>query len=256
MPKSRSVRLVAIGVVALSVTAVVVQRHAYNVLQLELADVQAERDQARRDAGWMRGVQAQVAAAARADAAGRLADEREMVRLREEVARLTDEVKGLADPRVASGGSDESIPVRLIPPEEWEDAGNASPADAMETFYWAALNGELDVLAEAIAFPDDDRVRAAEWFDGLPESIRLEYGSPERLLGLLMAKDAGPLTGMQLLGEHEAANGDVLVRIRFGTNDGEIDVSDYWMRQTADGWRLVVPADAIDHFARHLRPEN
>jgi hypothetical protein len=68
-----------------------------------------------------------------------------------------------------------------------------------------------------------------------------------------MAKEGGPLTGMQILGQRQINDTDVLMQVRFGTDGGAIDDAPYLLRRTPAGWRIVADAESVDLFARQLR---
>jgi hypothetical protein len=178
----------------------------------------------------------------------------DVARLREELESLRDQVTQIAAVQAAAAGED-AIPVELVPAKEWKNAGWDTPAAAIETFFWAALAGEVKAVSDFILVPDEERTKVDAWFATLSESTRQQYGTPEKLLGLMMAKDAGPLSGMQMLGQRPVNETDVMMKVRFGTNDGDVDDAEYLLRRTPAGYRLVVPADAAEWFGRHLKPE-
>ena len=254
--KLQPMRSIGIGLFGLGLVIAVVialQVRTNQVLHSEMKAMRAEREAALQEA---REAAAARAAVAQAAAAARRAEDREWEKLREDIARLENEMKKISLAQAAQGGADSAIPVDLIPAKDWQNAGDESPAAAMETFYWAALHSELDVLAAGILFPEDDAARVSEWFSNQPENIRQDYGTPEKLLGHLMSDDSSTLSGMQVLEQRDVGDGDVMVRIRFGTTDGEIDAVDYLVRPTAQGWRLVLSADTLEHSSRLLPPPN
>ena len=226
-----------------------VQFRTIKAMQAELVALRAERDATPKPPP----IELAIAAATEAR---RKNDAEELGGIREELAALRVEVKQIAGAQTELKASvADALPWQLLAASQWKNAGRETPAAAMETIYWAALAGELEVLAEALLIPEEDRAKVDAWFAGLSETTRQQYGSPEQLIGLLVAKDAGPLTGMQVLAQNEISDTDVLLRVRFATDDGAVDSADYLLRRTENGWRLVVPADGVEWFARHLQPE-
>lgn len=249
----RALGIVLLALGAAVVVALVTQFRTIQSMQTEIGALRAAREADRREAKASYATVIERIKPAEADAIGL----QEVAKLRDEVAALRVEVKqvGAAHTELAAAMA-EAAPVQLVPSTDWTNAGRESPAATMETIYWAALNGELNVLATALLIPDDDRPKVDTWFASLAESTREQYGTAEKLIGLLVAKDAGPLTGMQILDSENLSDADVITRVRFETDDGSVDYAEYILRQTADGWRLVVPADGVDWFARHLQPGN
>jgi hypothetical protein len=234
--------------------AVFVQVRSTRALQAEIAALRTVQEVRNRGAKNL--VRPEREAGSTGSAASSSNANQELASLRDEIVALRTEVKKIASAQSQLASAVDAVTLQIVPAADWKNAGRATPAATMETIYWAALSGELTSLAEALLIPDDDRAKVDEWFASLPESIRQNYGTAEKLIGLLVAKDAGPLTGMQVLAQDEINDTDVLLHVRFATDDGGIDSAEYLLRRTPEGWRLVVPADGVDWFARHLRPEN
>lgn len=190
-------------------------------------------------------------AAGQSPVLNRKIDDQHLVKLREEVASLRNQVKESA--RTHEEDSTPTIPVQLVPSREWKNAGKGTPSASIETFYWAALGGEVNTLADSIVILENDRAKFDAWFASLSETTRQQYGSPERLAGLLMAKEAGDLAGMQILGQRQITDADVLMQIRCSTDKGDVGDTTHLLCRTGDGWRVVVDANWIDALARRLR---
>lgn len=236
------------------VVAVGFQIHTNRVMDAQIADLRTALNDARREAQAVRAT-ANAAANALPNEPRRLVarppDDVEVTKMRGDLAKLRAKVDQVAIAQAAAVPT-EDIPMDIIPAKEWKNSGWDTPANAMETFFWAALGGQDKLVSDFILVPEDQRARVDAWFAGLDENTRKQYASPEKLLGLMMAKDAGPLTGLQILGQHEINDSDVIVKVRFETNDNDIDQADYLLRHVAEGWRLVVPGDAVEWFGRHL----
>lgn len=140
----------------------------------------------------------------------------------------------------------------LVPAHALKNAGRASPKAAAETLFWAAISGEVDALAAGVVFTPSARAKADAWFAGLSESTRKEYGSPEKIIALMIAKEAGKLGGLQILGEREIAPDNVGVRLRFADTQGNTKDDNFLLRRADDGWRLVLPDATVEKFGRQL----
>lgn len=171
----------------------------------------------------------------------------ELTRLRAEVAQLKTQTQNLA--RVV-GQPSPAASLNLTPASGWKNAGKDTPIAAAESFMWAASSGELDVLAKSIVLDPAARERAAEILARLPEASRALYDTPEKLIALFLARE-GDARAMQILGESTAGN-DALVNMRLQKDDGKTKEEGYQFRRTSDGWRLVVPAKAVDKFGKKL----
>jgi hypothetical protein len=182
----------------------------------------------------------------------------ELTRLREEIAALrksTTALTQLAETAQAAkdlAKASESVAVKLIPASQWKNAGKATPEASTESVLWAAVGGDVDTLSNAITFTPEGRVRADAWFAGLSEGVRQQYGSPEKVIALLVARDAAGLSGMQVLGQKEIGPDNVGVRVRVANNEGNTKDETFVMRRVSDGYRMLLSDAVVEKFARKL----
>lgn len=188
-------------------------------------------------------------------------DQAELKKLREDIAALrksTQEITQFTQMAQAAaalktlGNTESSIATKLTPAEALRNLGRATPESAAETVLWAAVGGEVEALSNAFVFTPTAREKADAWFAGLSEGTRRQYGTPEKVIALMIAKDAAGLSGMQVLGQKEVAPDNVGVRVRFGSADGKTKDDNLLMRRGNDGWQMVVPDNAVEKFARQL----
>jgi hypothetical protein len=257
---------VTIGVVMLAAggAAFYAQHQANRALRGEIAGL---REEIRVTAA---GARANSAGAPRASEAPGLASQKapaptvgaeELAKLREEIAAFRKSTQALTEfaqlAQAAAalkslGGTETTVETKLTPSEALKNAGRLTPEAATETVLWAAYGGDVDALANSFVFTPTAREKADTWFAGLPANLRQQYGSPEKVIALMIAKDAAGLTGMQVLGQKEIAPDNVGVRVRFASADGKTKDDNLLMRRVADGWRMVVPDNAVEKFARQL----
>lgn len=181
---------------------------------------------------------------------------------RVEIAKLRAEIKALASTtqeaarqaqaasQVARGES--PIPVKLIPSSEWRNVGRTTVNAAVETVLWAAVGGDVEALTNSIVLDESARAKAEALMARLPEATRAEYGSPEKLISLFLAKDAAAATGMQILGQRDLSAEVVGVRIRVGTEEGKTSEQNFGFRRSNDGLRLIINDKVVDKYARQL----
>lgn len=187
-------------------------------------------------------------------------DSGELVKLREEMAALRKSTQGLTElvqtaqaaAKLKSMSTPESsVATKLIPATEWKNAGKGSPEAAAETALWAALGGDVETLANTLVFTPTAKAKGDAWFASLPESTRQQYGSAEKVMALLIARESGALTGMQVLGQKDIGADDVGLRIRF-TSDGKTKDDTFLMHRNPDGWRLLLPDQTVENLAKKL----
>jgi hypothetical protein len=185
----------------------------------------------------------------------------DLTALREEIAALRKSTQSLTQLAVAAqagaalknmSDAASSVATQLVPSAAWKNAGKGTPEAATETVLWAALGGDVDTLSNSVVFTPTAREKAEAWFATLPESTRQQYGSAEKVVALMIAKDAATLSGMQVLGSKEITPDNVGVRIRFASSEGKTKDDNFLMQRGNDGWRLVLPDSTVEKFARQL----
>lgn len=185
-------------------------------------------------------------------------ERKDIARLREEIVALRKSTAALtqfaqnAQAAQALAKTSSSVATKLVPASEWKNAGRGTPEASTETVLWAAVGGDVETLASALTFTDSARAKADAWFAGLSESTRQQYGSPEKVLALMIARDAEGVSGMQVIGQKQIASGDVGLRLRFANAEGKTKDETFLMRQSGDGWRMVLPDGAVEKYAGQL----
>ena len=254
--------LVAGGVGALAATgaALLMQSQANHALRSEMAGLReevrlatlaAQSAATRSPAGARSSAPTAVAVAAPAS--------EDLAKLREEIAALHKSTTTLtqyvqvAQAAQALAKTSEVVATKLTPASQFRNAGKATPEATTETALWAAVGGDVEALAGALTFTASSKAKADAWFAGLSEATQQQYGTPEKVIALMVARDAETLSGMQVLGQKELGPDDVGVRIRVASNEGKTKDDTFLMHRTPDGWKLVLPDNAVEKFARQLR---
>jgi hypothetical protein len=166
------------------------------------------------------------------------------------------------------------MPGEWTPQAAWRNEGRSTPRAAVATFLWAAGGGDLREFQAVLEFDEATRRKARELFFGLSPVVRNYYASAEDLVAEVTAKNI-PLTEAQLillnqtdadhaiaglrLASPERPSGPVSGRVA-GTAGEPPQLTDrsaeklviVAMHRTDAGWRVVVPAVAIDRVAREL----
>ena len=234
-------------------------RHEIAALRedVRLAGAAAKSD-ATRGAGREASPKAELTAASAVLQALPPATKDELTKLREEIAALrksTTALTRLAEMAQAAkdlAKTSDSVAVKLIPANQWKNAGKATPEASTETVLWAAVGGDVDTLANAMTFTPEGRVRADAWFAGLSENVRQQYGSPEKVIALMVARDAEKLAGMQVLGQKEVAPDAIGLRVRVASTEGTTKDETFVMKRGSDGYRMLLSDGVVDKFAKKL----
>lgn len=143
-----------------------------------------------------------------------------------------------------------------LPASAWKNAGSATPAAALETVLWAAAGGEVDALAGLLRFDVGVRARVDALFAGLPDSVRTEYGTPERLIAALTARDV-PLGKAKLFDTKADFSGDRRMAMQINETEGKAPRGVLFsLRPKGGTWGLVVPASAVEKYAAMLKGGN
>lgn len=175
----------------------------------------------------------------------------EIVSLRKSTTVLTQFVQTAQAAQVLAKSS-ESVATKLIPVADLKNAGRATPEASTETALWAAVAGDVDALAGALTFTASSRAKADAWFAGLSDATKQQYGSPEKVIALMIARDAATLSGMQVIGQKELGPDDVGLRVRIAGSDGKTKDDSFFMHRAADGWKMLLPDTTVEKFARQL----
>lgn len=180
------------------------------------------------------------------------ADRAEIEQLKADVAAMKGRAQELIRAAQASNPT-AAVPNKLVPLSEWKNAGRDTPQAGIETALWAAAGGELDTLAGSLGFTASARQKADALFASMSEATRQQYGSPEKLLALMISKDAAAVSGMQVLGQKEITPDDVAMRVRMANEEGKTKDQNFLLHHANDGWRLTLTDDAVNKFAAQVK---
>jgi hypothetical protein len=167
-----------------------------------------------------------------------------------------------------------------IAAESWQNRGRATPRATLETSLWAAAGGDLAIFKTTLALEPEVREEAAGLLARLPEESRRLYPTPEDLLAAFTIKNI-PVGAAQLVWYHESSADEAIMGLFLknpATAAGAVDFSTpsdpgagtadrrppqlpavsntstvyLTLRRNDDGWRLVVPRNAVNAIAREL----
>ena len=221
-------------------------RDEITVLRMDVQRISRQRDPTRRQ-------EMRVGEVAAVNLENGATDEHqaELMKLRDEVAELKKTIQEAS--RFAQAARGESpIPVKLIPAGELKNAGRATVPAAVETFLWAAVGGDVEVVANSILLDPAAQAKAQELFARLPDAMQAQYRSPDNLVALMLAKDAAALSGMQVLGQRDLSADVVGVRVRLANDAGQTKEQGLAFQKTSGGLLLKISVNTVDKFAQQL----
>jgi hypothetical protein len=134
--------------------------------------------------------------------------------------------------------------------EYFRNMGRATPGAAFQTVVWAALKGDDATLGSALAISDHARAEAGKLIATLPENIRAQYPTPDRLMALFVA---GAIlehaTAAQIVGQtnDDARHATVSIGVAGAVADTNVQ-----FQLGADGWQLVVPESVMAQVKKKL----
>lgn len=182
----------------------------------------------------------------------------ELVRLRAEIAALKNQPPTPAPAPVRrSGGAaaGQAVPAAsgMVPVEAMGNVGRATPRAAGQTEAWAIQRGDVDTAASLLTFAPEERAKMEALVAALPDNLREQYGTPERLMAMVMAGLPRPIAAVQVLDEMEQGPDDYVQHIQLKYSDGRVRTDELLFHRDADGWRRVVSPATVDRVITALK---
>ena len=176
------------------------------------------------------------------------ADRAAIVQLRGEIEKL----KAETDANARSLGDAGHTAQAPNPATQWKNAGRAMPDATVETLLWAVSRQDIDTVAAMLTFEPRLRPSLDAMFEVLPESVRTQYGTVERLIAGYSIKDF-QLAGMHILAERQTDPDSANVRFRW-SEEGGGGAREIPMRLVRgdDGWRVMMTAGAVQNIANTI----
>lgn len=82
--------------------------------------------------------------------------------------------------------------------EYMQNVGQATPAAAMQTLFWAAMRGDEAAMARTIVWDEAIRPKVQALIDNLPAASRERYPTPELLFALFISSKALNVSAIQI----------------------------------------------------------
>jgi RNA polymerase sigma factor (sigma-70 family) len=179
----------------------------------------------------------------------------ELSALKQQHEKLLSATSRKPELKAASVDADEKklLQPGMLPVDSWRNVGHATPDAAFQTELWASVGGDVDLAAKSITFSSDARAKAQALLASLPENIRAQYGTPERMGAFLMASGTA-FAGMQVVGQSAQGPDDVLLNTQWQYTDGRVRENQWQFHRNVDGtWQRVIPPGLVDKWGMILR---
>jgi len=183
--------------------------------------------------------------------AGRDDEHTELLRLQSEVADLNQRLNDAASAKAGDRtGSWSTAPTAKTPILTMQNQGNATPASAVETMYWAIHNLDANAFARILDLgPARAEVQAA--FDDLPENVRQELGTPEKIIAESLLADSANLkqiTAMQVLNLGMESGNEAPIRVNIQDVTGKIREDMFVLHHTDAGWQVPFSGSIVRQY--------
>jgi hypothetical protein len=186
-------------------------------------------------------------------------EEATLEHLRMEIAQL--KARAAARSRLTSDPAasvqSKSITQEMVPADQWRNAGQGTAPATLETALWAAAAGDVEALSGLLSIDPVVRTKVNAMLLRLPASLRQDYGTPERLIALLAARDV-PMGAAQIrdFRVSDVKGTQLLAVLRDAENNYRS--ANLTLRQEGEAWKIVVPESAVDRYEMMLKgtPEN
>jgi hypothetical protein len=142
-------------------------------------------------------------------------------------------------------------PVR--PAEEWTDVGQATPVATLESILWASRGGEVGRLGQLLNLDAAARQAAAELYASLPSEAKTEYKTPEQLVATMVSAEMpDDYTAFSTLPITDGKSPTTALIARVEDASGDQSNFALSFQRSASGWKMNVPAKAVQRFAAAL----
>jgi len=180
--------------------------------------------------------------------------QREVERLRAEVGELERRARAVAAQKaaeVAARLANRDPEQALAALENFRNVGRGSPATAVQTLVWAAMQADEATLLASIALGDDAREKAQQLLARLPEAARTKYPTPENLAALMVTREILRADAAQIVATTPVDVRRATVSVRLAGADGTETVATEF---AADGWKVTVPKKLLVMLEKRLNP--
>jgi hypothetical protein len=154
------------------------------------------------------------------------------------------------------------IPTDARAVSELANHGKASALAAFETFSWAVVNRETDLAAGLISFSwgktdnsgavNDAAQWSLYWIKILPEPLRSEVQTPQRLVALMHQNEFADYVAYSIVNREILSAQTEIIKVRWHSATGLSKEEQFIMRSTSSGWMRETHPFLVAGIARRL----
>lgn len=160
-----------------------------------------------------------------------------------EITSLEDEVRIMRD-RLSSRSFNSDVREATT----FRHVGHSKPTFAVETLFWSLNGGDVSSMEGGIILHPVLKTQADNLYQGLSDSGRQQYKSPEHLVSALLTTGTA-VASMQVVDVVIGKNPNIAnVRLKLQYADGGSAEPMMTMIRSGSEWRWAVPADTFKKF--------
>jgi hypothetical protein len=173
----------------------------------------------------------------------------------DEVVRLRSSIEKLKSQRSqAATQAKVFLPIQKQPNESWRNVGQATPTDTLHSVIWAAVNGEVDALMPMLAFDSESRKAAESLLASLPDAIKAQYPTIEKLVATMMSgRMATDLVQADVVEQTNETLDLTNARFKLKQASGAQKKVTFKLQRVGSEWQLLVPASVVASFQESLK---
>ncbi len=156
--------------------------------------------------------------------------------------------------RSLAASSEVSLAAGLIPVKTLDHSSRTTPRGAFSTQIWAAAQGDIELEQSSIRLSPEAQEKLRAVLATLPESVRDNYGTPEKLMASVLAGSPHPVGGIQILDEKPSSETTVWLDTQWQHADDTLvhHSSVELQRDDTGNWQMVVPMVLVDRAIAYL----
>jgi hypothetical protein len=136
----------------------------------------------------------------------------------------------------------------------FRQSGDSTPAEAFSTFVAALFQGDEDRVAGMFVINDADRVKISKLWDSLPENRDRVFGSPEKMLQTITARDFLDRVDAICVKDVKVIEEDRVIITTWQQKGGLPKGKGRFEMVLVNGhWGVVVPTRVVDRLADKMR---
>lgn len=156
------------------------------------------------------------------------------------------------------------VPANMLTAGTVRDVGLATPADARQSGFWSATQGDPALIMGRLGFDEEGRAALDRLFAGLDETERRALGTADRLAGKVFAAQGATLSPPVASGPMSFPRERIVAETVLGPDEVQLTIEiqgnheapqvrpPVRMRRFADGWKELLTVDDVTSIAQAL----